>query len=286
MTRGRTSIVIPSRLEKYLIPTIHDVLHQAVGDVEVIVILDGWWPQEALPDDTRVHYLHWGAPKGLRPSLNAAVDMATGEFLLKLDSHVAVCKGFDGLLKAACGESDVVVPAKRSLDPATWTMHKHPWWYYWLAWPWHPENPHVGLIERNYGPTFNAKHREPAVDDILTFQGSAWMLRRSWWEKILPEGMNAERYYWAQEAVEIGLSSWLAGGRCRIVKAAEYGHLWKGSGENKRTFQRHQPEWDAAMLRSVKFWFAQKGFGALIDKFSPLPTWPEDWRDQVRWELP
>src|SRR5512139_2517413 len=69
---ARTSVLIPSRHEEYLVPTVVDALKQARGDVEVIAILDGWWPNPGLPDDKRVKILHWGIAQGLRPSLNAA----------------------------------------------------------------------------------------------------------------------------------------------------------------------------------------------------------------------
>lgn len=276
MVRGRTSVLIPARQEPFLAPTVRDALAQARGEVEVIVVLEGYWPEPMLPDDSRVHILHWGAPQGLRPSLNAAVQMASGEFLFKLDAHCALGEGYDEILKAACGEADVVVPEKYSLDPVAWTRYRDPWHYYFYLWPWQPEK-FVGLQDRNYGWEYAQPKLATRVDDILTYQGSAWMLRRSWWDQILPNGMDAARYYYSQEPVEVGLTTWVRGGRCRIVKDAWYAHLWKGKGEHRRQFKRLRQEWNDAMRWGAHYWMTHPAFPALIERFGPLPGWPADW---------
>lgn len=284
MVAGRVSILIPSREEPYLVRTVQDVLAQARGDVEVLVILDGWW-SHLLPADPRVHILHWGEPLGLRPSLNAAVAVSSGEYLFKLDAHCALAEGFDLILKGACAPSDVVVPAKYSLDPEKWTRFRDPWHYFYLLWPWQPQEDgstkFVGLQDRNYGRAYNAPREGVRVDDILSFQGSAWMLRRSWWDHLLPDGMNP-KYYCAQEPQEIGLRSWTEGGRCRIVKDTWYAHLWKGSGVNKRRFTREKDPWNQATIWSCRQWMRHPGFARLIEQFGPLPGWPADWAREAR----
>jgi len=215
--------------------------------------------------------------------------MATGQFLFKLDGHCCLTKGYDEGLKACCGESDVIVPAKRSLDVETWSMHREPWHYWYLMWPWQTREDgsikFVGLQDRNYDPSVNVVRAHQRVDDILTYQGSAWMLRRSWWDRILPNGMDHEHYYYAAEPLEVGLTSWVSGGRVRIVKDVEYGHLWKGKGEHKRQFLREKRKWLSAMEWSAQYWMAHPGFAPLIDRFGPLPGWPQEWQTEAaqRW---
>jgi hypothetical protein len=89
------------------------------------------------------------------------------------------------------------------------------------------------------------------------------------------------RYYYAAEPVEIGLSSWVNGGRVRIVKDVEYGHLWKGSGANKRQFSRDRQAWHDAMWWAAQHWLAHPKFPALIEQFGPLPGWPDNWQDEA-----
>jgi hypothetical protein len=283
MTPGRVSVLIPAREEPYLRPTVADVLRHATGDVEVLAILDGWWPVPPIEDDARLHLLHWGAPRGLRPSLNAAIEMATGEFLFKLDAHCAVMPGWDTALKAACGERDIVVPAKYSLNVDTWERFRDPWHYFYLMWPW--QEKFVGLQDKNYGPEYNALREPYRVDDILSYQGSAWMIRRAYWDQLMPEGMDHVHYYYAQEPQEVGLKAWLTGGRVRIVKDCWYAHLHKGTGEHKRQFKRLRDPWQAAMEYSTRYWMTQPGFPALINRFGPLPGWPENWQAEAAQRL-
>jgi glycosyltransferase involved in cell wall biosynthesis len=280
----KVSVIIPARQEEYLLPTVADVLKQATGDIEVIVVLDGWWPNPMLPDDKRVKVLHWGAAQGLRPSINAGMEMATGEFVMKLDAHCAVGHGFDEILAAACGPHDLVVPEKYSLLPETWARFRAPWHYFYLTWPWDETRSPWGMHEVAYekvgiAPPACANHALP-IDDILTFQGSAWLMRKSHWRWLGP--METDRYYFAHEAPELGLKTWLGEGegRCRIVKSAWYAHLHKGKS-HRRTFLRHKTQWNAAIAWSTTYWlsdtwpYRRHDFAWLYEKFGPLPGWPE-----------
>lgn len=277
---AKVSVIIPSRNEPYLKPTVEDALRHATGEVEILVALDGWWAPE-LPDDTRVHYLHWGTAKGLRPSLNALIQMSKGKWLLKVDSHVSLSQGYDEALAKECGEQDVCVPAKRSLDPEAWTLYRDPWYYFWLEWPWQTgedgQPKFVGLQDRNYDANYNAPREQLRTDDIVSYQGSAWMLRRSWFDRLLPNGMDHDNLYMSQESQEIGLASWVNGGRVRIIKDVVYGHVHKGKS-HKRQFKRLKDPWDEAMLWSTRYWLQHPQFEGLIERFGPFPTWPSDWQ--------
>ena len=45
MVPSRVSVIIPSRSPQYLEKTALDLLTKADGDVEIVVILDGIWPE-------------------------------------------------------------------------------------------------------------------------------------------------------------------------------------------------------------------------------------------------
>ena len=94
-----TSVIIPSRDEFYLAKTVQDVLVKAAGPVEVIAVLDGYWPEPPLDDYPNVHLIHWSESKGMRAAIHAAAWIAKGEYLLKLDSHCSICERWDDILK-------------------------------------------------------------------------------------------------------------------------------------------------------------------------------------------
>jgi len=90
------SVIIPSRNEQFLFQTTKDLLAKAKGQIEVIVVLEGYWPNpEEIVNDTRVHYIHHGVAKGLRGAINAGAAIAKGKYLMKTDGHCMFDKGFD-----------------------------------------------------------------------------------------------------------------------------------------------------------------------------------------------
>lgn len=285
-----TSVLIPAREEPYLARTVRDVLAHARGPIEVRIGGDGWLPPAGTDTagltDPRVHVRHWTQPVGLRNVLNALAAEATGDFLLKLDAHCAVSEGFDVTLAEACGERDVVVPSKYSLDPELWTRFKAPWQYFYLTFPYDNGINHVGLHDKNCPEAYHEAHRAEPEPDILSYQGSCWGLRKTWWAEVGP--MNHAMYYTAQEPQEIGLATWLQGGRVRCIKRVWYAHLWKGHS-NKRGFPTIKPRWVRALAASANYWMAQPGLAALVGKFWDVlkgceyGPWPVDWQDP-RWK--
>jgi len=115
-TRPLVSIIIPSRNERFLPETVNDLLAKAEGQIEVIVVLEGYWPDPLPSDDPRVVYIHHSAPKGMRAALNAGVDVARGEFVMKLDAHCMFAEGFDVALAKDCRDNWVMVPTRKRLD--------------------------------------------------------------------------------------------------------------------------------------------------------------------------
>ena len=115
----KVSVVVPARNEPYLNNTIRDLLEKARGDIEVIAVLDGHWDVEVI-DDPRVHYILHGKSKGLRGSSNAGVDVAKGEYVMKIDAHCMFGEGYDVILTEDCERDWVVVPRRKRLDAENW----------------------------------------------------------------------------------------------------------------------------------------------------------------------
>lgn len=105
MVDGLVSIIIPSRNEQFLQKTILDLLAKATQDIEIIAVLDGYWPpQNEIVNDKRVIYVHFSEAKGMRNAINSGVAIANGEFILKSDAHCMFAKGFDEVLKNTFNE--------------------------------------------------------------------------------------------------------------------------------------------------------------------------------------
>ena len=116
------SVVIPSRLEKYLEQTIRSILSAAEGEIEVIAVLDGYLPDPQIDlKDKRVMFLHYPEPIGQRAAINAGARAAKGKYILKTDAHSMFDKGFDVKLAADCEYDWTVIPRMYNLDAEKWT---------------------------------------------------------------------------------------------------------------------------------------------------------------------
>src|SRR3989344_259711 len=121
----KVSIIIPSRDERYLQKTIDDLLVKAEGEIEIVVILDGYWPKTPLKNDPRVTVLHHGTVfdnPGMRESINRGILISRGKFIMKLDEHCMVDRSFDVKLAADCEDNWVVIPRRYRLDPENWSI--------------------------------------------------------------------------------------------------------------------------------------------------------------------
>jgi len=289
---AKVSVVIPARNEKFLAPTVQDALSKAKGDVEVVVHLDGYWPNPPLPQDDRLVLVHSGTPIGMRPGINRAVEVATGTYILKLDGHCHLADGYDEVLKKDCADNWVVVPRRYSLDEDSWARRRGrtPIDYQYLSY-----YEDVGGTSANdgdrggkslHGRNWDEKNRDPRlkevlIDDLMTAQGSAWFMKRNYFFDL--ELLDDRSYgTFGNEFQEIGLKCWLSGGSVKVNKNTWYAHLHKGK-KHGRGWPLGRHDADQAAQQTRKWirdgaWDRQTlPFKWLIQKFWPVPDWPEEW---------
>lgn len=285
---GRLSIVIPSRNEIFLAKTIRDLLVKAQGDIEIIPVLDGYWPPaEELVQDPRVHYLHRGQPLGLRASTNAGAAIASGEYLMKSDAHCMFAEGFDVQLLADHEENWVQIPRRYRLDAENWCWTddpKPPIDLHYLACP--MTNPDGYQMHGDKWPERDRQLLHEDISETMSFQGSLWLMTADYFHHVL-KGVSEEGYgEFCQEPQEIGNKVWLSGGAVMVNKNTWYAHLHKGKKYGRFYFQ-DKYELIRGHTWSAHHWMNNREpnmiykFDWLVDKFWPVPTWPENWRELV-----
>lgn len=287
------SIVIPSRNEMFLYKTTQDLLNKATGEIEIIIILDGYWPpSNEIIQDKRVKYLHRGESRGMRNGITSAVNISIGKYIMKIDGHCMVDYGFDEKLKADCEENWVSIPRRKRLDAENWAIQdvgKSDIDYEYLSFPDDPADfGGPGLNGRVWEERIKERANDSKydIDDNMSFQGSCWFMHKSHFYKM--ELMDEKNYgsFW-NEAQEIGLKTWLSGGRVITNKKTWYAHLHKGKtygrgySLDKRTIDQ------GAMFGnkwiSNKAWSKQTiPFSWLIEHFWPVPTWPDNWKEVLK----
>lgn len=284
MVSGRVSLIIPSRNERFLPETVRDVLSKARGDIEIIVMLDGYWPTDPLPDDPRLIQIHRGSAQGMRPAINSAAEIATGEYLCKLDAHCMVAEGFDEVLKADCDRDWVVVPRRYRLDPIAWAWQdvgKPPIDYHYLSYPF--ERPGDGScgMHGTIWPARAKARQDVLIDDEMSSQGSCWfMYREHFAERIGPLDIASYGNF-IQEFQEIGLKTWLGGGAVKVNKKTNYAHLHKGPTYG-RGYSMAGFNHEAGRDFCTDYWMHDRwpqrvhDLRWLIEQFAPVPSWPAD----------
>lgn len=287
---SKLSVIIPSRNELFLSQTINDVLDKATGDVECIAVLDGYWPDPPLKERKGLVIIHKGRAQGMRPAINSAAAIAKGDYLLKCDAHCMFAEGYDEVLKADCDDNWVVIPGRYSLDAENWAISnngKSRRDYHYLDFP-DPDKAHDAGM---HGVEWPQRSRERAgnpdydIDDNMSFQGSCWFMKKSWFTNFLG-GLKCEGYgTFSQEPQEIGNKTWLGGGAVKVNKKTYYCHLHKGKTYG-RMYAMGQHEVIQGHLFSARHWMNDDEPGMihkfewLLDKFWPLPGWPADWREK------
>ncbi|TSC86767.1 MAG: Uncharacterized protein G01um101416_621 [Microgenomates group bacterium Gr01-1014_16] len=282
---SKISIIIPSRSERFLQNTVVDVLKNAAGDIEVIAVLDGHAHNVVLPPDPRVKTVIHPHPQGMRIAINSGVKAASGKYLMKSDGHCLFAPGFDEVLKADCEDNWVVIPRRYSLDAASWKIHRNRPVrdYHYLCFP----DPHKDHDQGMHGvewPERAAQHSDPKydIDDNMSFQGSCWFMHKSWFTDFL-EGMDENPVFagWAQEPTEIGNKTWLGGGQVKVNKKTYYAHLHKGNAYG-RGYLLDREGVITGHNFAAQYWMSNSwpkqihNIDWLVEKFWPVPTWPED----------
>lgn len=276
----KVSIIIPSRNEQFLPQTVNDIFAKAAGDIEVLTVLDGYWPDPILKDRPNLIIIHRGAAQGMRPAINSAAAIAKGDYLMKSDAHCMFDAGFDEKLVADCDDNWVVVPRRYALDAENWTTRpdRSPIDYHYLKSPLESDD---GALHGRAWNRRRDKRQDMLIDDEMSSQGSCWFMSRRHWDWL--GGLHLEGYGdFIQEFQEIGMKTWLGGGQVKINKGTWYAHLYKGR-KYGRGYKVSRSSWHRGCYYSADLWLNNHweerihDFKWLIEKFWPVPTWPEDY---------
>ena len=286
------SIIIPSRNEKFLNQTIKSVLDNATGEIEIYVTLDGYDTERI--EDSRVHYiLLENTERGLmqkRQGINQAVAMCKGEYVMALDAHCMMAKGFDEQLIKDHQPNWIQIPRRKRLEATSWTIQDGPdqlpidyeYWM-WRAFKGKFKDHKFGELHGYKWDERTAKRKDIMVDETLTFQGSCWFMTKEWYNKM--GFMQVEGYTgWGQEAEELSLMTWSNGGKVMTNKNTWYAHLHKGA-KHGRMYYMSRRQRDDSIHYSYNHWIInpenRAKFAKIINHFMPIPNWPEDWENNI-----
>ena len=297
--KNMLSAIIPSRQPQYLQKTIDDLLAKAEGEIEVIVVLDGIWPDVPIKDDPRVHIIHHGTPHdslGMRESINRGVSLSKGEYIMKTDEHCLFSPGFDVGMIVYYQEHDVVIPRRKRLDAENWIVaedRRPDIDYMHIDFPF-PEGWQNDITTGLHGAEWRQRfydRKDEMIDLTPSMQGSCYFMSRKHWDEVIGF-LNSEKYSpFTMEAQEIGMKTWFTGGRVVVNKKVYYAHLHKGKkgkgyGFSNAQWEMHKIANEKGRLYARDYWINTKDYAPydwdwFMTIFPDMPGWGKDWKERI-----
>jgi len=308
------SVIIAAREEEFLQNTIDDVLKKMRGDTEIIVILDGYWPDNGMPIHERVTVVHHEESIGQRAAVNEGARISKAKYIMKLDAHCSVGRGFDLKLAKDCEYDWTVIPRMYNLWVFDWKCHKCGKRTYqadgkpekcedcgttdrfekkivWKA----KTNPVSDFMRFNKDMKFkywrSYKDRPEAQGEICDLMSSIgacfFMHRERFWDL---GGMDEDHGSWGQFGTEVACKAWLSGGRHVVNKKTWFAHMfrtgkglgfpWPMSGRAAQFARKYSQD----LWLNDKWEKATRTLSWIVDKFSPIPDWhtPDPGSDKER----
>ena len=300
------SVLIPARNEIFLGKTVENILENIEADTEVIAILDGYLPDPPIPAHPRLRWVYHKEPIGQRAAVNEAARLSDAKFIMKLDAHSAVDKGFDVKLMADCDKDWTVIPRMYNLHAFDWECSRCGKRHYQCGPTVHqcPECKVENKITVVWEPRLHRRTDFARFDNTLHFQywrkyekrpevkaegdiadvmssvGACFFMHRDRFMEL--EGLDEGHGFWGQFGTEISCKSWLSGGRQVVNKKTWFSHFFRVGGL-KFPYMLSGEAQEKAREYSRWLWFGNNWKKAkfplkwLVDKFSPVPGW-EDYK--------
>lgn len=268
------SILIPARNEWYydldlLGHTVTNVLENTTDACEIVVVLDGSWSLNPLPSHPRLTVIHHNKSIGQRAATNEAARVATGEWVCKMDAHVAVGPEFDTKLLQGAQPDWTIVPAQYNLLAFIWKCKKCGWikgqgpkpercsqcksQYLKQVTQWIPRDGRDGSDPDRSSSKRQTFMQAWRFDSKLEYVPSGWgeyckrdgvrdqpvhdtmsLLGACWAirrERYHQLNISDEKYgSWGQQGTEVACKSWLSGGQLKCNTNTWFAHFFRVGG--------------------------------------------------------
>lgn len=302
---SKVSILIPARGETYenIRNTLDSIYENATGEFEILIGYDGPPYYETARNNIKI--VKFPRVVGIKTNINALASMATGKYIYKSDAHCAFGKGFDEILKADMRDDWIMMPRFKILT-SDWKIQEKDYGvefydYFYLCCPFTDlrgfrfkagghwlERTKERLPSRKATDGYTTRKisviTEPhlLIDETPQIHGSGWMMTRDYYFDVLQGFPNIDPHGHAQEPIWLALKCWLAGGKVMVNKKTWYAHLHQQG--NKRGYHMDRAQEKRSYDLAAKYWVGNtwfKGkkhdFSWFVEKFMPMPTWPENW---------
>ena len=258
------SVIIPGLNEEFMQDTVTNILENSGEKTEVICVLDGYWPPKGIISHDRLRVIHNEKPLGQRQATNQGARLSEAKFIMKLDAHVAVSKGFDEELMSTCKYDWTMIPRMYTLDAFHWLCNDCKREYQQgpvmvtceacgskqitrkIIWDKkdHKRTDYMWINDELRMKYFDRPSLSP-YGDTRELKRRCSHKDRDWAKGDITDvmtcigagffmhrdrywelgGMDEEHGSWGQMAVELSMKAWLSGGRMVVNKRCWFAHL-------------------------------------------------------------
>lgn len=279
----KLSVIVPSFDEPFLQKTVSGLLENG-SDIELICVLDGWDPDPPLKENSRVRVIRKANREGLRRAINDAAAIATGKYIMKIDAHSTLSEGYDEIFCREFEDNWVMVPARRQLNPALWQAGGQTIHYEHYMYPFNYPRARIGLYTLPWNKRM-ADRQQFRLDEDMTHLGSCWATSKEHFDKRIG-GLSEEGYgRFLGEHLELTLKTQLGPWRGKLMRNKDVLHLHlTKNGQWQKYYHATTTERVIGNHYVYNYWWNNKWwnlsyrFEDLVDRFWPLPDWPNDWQ--------
>lgn len=244
------SVIIPSYKDPYLQKTIDSLLQMSETNLEIIPVLDGYWPEPQLRDDDRVKILHKGRNEGMREAINSGIRIAKGEYIMRTDEHCVFGPSFDRIMIDEMQDNWIMTPRRYFLDPEKWEIMEDLGYVDYER----LKARDIGNGAHKFeGVVWKSRAKERAsimVDETMAMQGSCWLMKKSWWDEI--GELETEGYgTMYQDSHEMVFKTWKLGGKLMVNKNTWFAHKHVSF---PRTHHYSRSEWEPCVQYAYETW--------------------------------
>lgn len=277
---SKVSIIIPACNEKYLKRTVQDIYEKATGEFEVIVGLNGKTEYDVPIFAPNLKIIE-SENIGLKPMINKLASIATGKYILKADAHTMWGKGFDEILQADMKTDWIVTPRFYVLDAEKWQVQDERYYdYFYLSCPF-TDKRGIRFKAGGHWPERTKERFNVLIDETPQIHGSGWFMNRKYFLNGLGGFPETDPFGHAQEPIWLSLKNWLSCSPTMVNKKTWYAHLHQDG--NKRGYKEDKAHTERTYNETADYWLRNKWEGRLhdfswfVNKFMPMPGWPDDW---------
>jgi glycosyltransferase involved in cell wall biosynthesis len=252
--KPKLSIIIPSYKDPLLHKTIDSILENFTGSYEIIPVIDGYSLKKPLRKDKRIRPLILKRNRGMRNAINRGIKASNGKFIMRTDEHCMFAEGFDREILSVIEDNWIVTARRYFLDPKKWEkmLDKRSVDYEKLI-------IFEGRFKKFAGVRWRKRElrrRHISIDETMAMQGSCWVMKRSWWNKVIKE-LQSEGYgTHYQDSVEMLFKTWQAGGKLMVNKNTWFAHKHrKFSRTHNYPHAKAQKSFDYALKIWQEFYF-------------------------------